>query len=87
MGSDAIDTPAIVSGASYVMISSVSYTTTKAQEIAKKRGATLILGQDQNSRHKNFDELVKPTENGGLTLTADSCLGHKNLSADGKCSS
>lgn len=83
-GTEPTESALIVSGSSYVMVSSDSYPVAKAQEIADKMGATLILRIDQNSRQKNFDELVKPTENGGLTLAADSCLGHKNLSADGK---
>ena len=83
-GTDPVESPLIVSGSSYVMTSIDTYSVTKAQGIADKMGATLILGLDQSSRQKNFDELVKPTENGGLTLTADFCLSHENLSADGK---
>lgn len=84
MGLDLTESPAIVSGTSYVKVSNDSYPAAKAQKIADKMGAKIILGLDQNSRQKNFDELVKPTENGGLKLTADSCMGHKNLSVDGK---
>jgi hypothetical protein len=86
-GSEVYATRSIFTGDAVVALEVDSYSDSEAMEIADKMGADLYLGSDTNSRNKMFDEVIKETENGGLTLTANGCLADKLLSVDGKSAS
>jgi hypothetical protein len=83
-GSEAFVTRSIFTGNAVIALESDGYSDSTAKELADKMGATLYLGLDTDARSKMFDEVLKQTENGGLTLAANGCLAQKLLSADGK---
>jgi hypothetical protein len=84
VGSEAFATRSIFTGNAVISLDSDSYSDSTAKEIADKMGANIYLGLDTASRSKMFDEVLKQTENGGFTMSAEGCLVEKLLSADGK---
>lgn len=84
LGSQPSQSMTLISDKTTILLSSDKYSQKEASDIATKMKASLLLSLDDEQRQKTFDELVKPSENGGLGLASEACLSKKLLSSDGQ---
>ncbi len=87
VGSQPFESQTIIAKTALINLDTEEYSESEAKGIAEKMNATLNLGLDESARKQVFDELVKPEANGGLSITAEACLGKDQLSSDGKSAS